>query len=84
MAFARFMASLAGRGLRIAAGLALVFLGIFGVGGTAGWVVAAVGLVPLLAGVFNVCLFGPLLGAPFDGSKLPPAGAGPQKLAGSR
>ena len=36
-------------------------------GGTAGLVVAAVGAVPLAAGLANVCLFAPLFHAPFRG-----------------
>jgi hypothetical protein len=38
------------------------------VGGTGGIVLAVVGLVPLLAGVFDVCLFAPLFGAPLKGA----------------
>jgi hypothetical protein len=30
-------------------------------------VLAAIGLVPLFAGLFNVCLIAPLLGVPFSG-----------------
>jgi len=33
-----------------------------------GIVLAVVGLVPLLAGVFDVCLFAPLFGAPLKGA----------------
>jgi len=66
MPFAKFMASPAGRGLRIVLGLALIFWG-FRQGTTAGFVVAALGLVPLAAGTFNWCLIAPLIGAPFRG-----------------
>lgn len=38
------------------------------VGGTAGWVIGIVGLVPIAAGAANVCLLAPILGAPFKGS----------------
>ena len=37
-------------------------------GGTAGIVMAIVGLVPLAAGAANVCLFGPLLGSDLHGT----------------
>ncbi len=67
MAFALFMASPAGRTLRVVVGLLLVLVGIFLITGTAGWIVAAVGLVPLAAGVFDFCLFSPLFGAAFWG-----------------
>ena len=65
MGFARFMSSLAGRLLRIVAGLALIVIGLVGVHGTGGIILAIVGLVPLVAGVGNFCLFAPLFGGPF-------------------
>ncbi|HRL14005.1 MAG TPA: DUF2892 domain-containing protein [Aggregatilineales bacterium] len=67
MAFARFMSSTTGRLLRIIAGLALIALGVFYFTGTTGIIVALIGVVPLLAGVFNVCVFAPLFGGPFNG-----------------
>ena len=66
MAFARFMATGAGRILRIVAGLVLIGFGLY-LHSTVGIVVAAIGLVPLLAGVLNVCVIAPILGAPFSG-----------------
>ena len=38
--------------------------------GTNGMILAAVGLVPIALGALNVCLIGPLLGAPFMGKDL--------------
>jgi hypothetical protein len=70
MSFAKFMSSLAGRILRIAAGIALILIGLMVVEGTAGIILAIVGLVPLVAGVFDFCLFGALLGAPLRGSEV--------------
>lgn len=67
MAFARFMSSTTGRLLRIIAGLALIALGVFYFTGTTGIIVALIGVVPLLAGVFNICVFAPLFGGPFNG-----------------
>ncbi len=61
MGFAKFMSSGVGRGLRIVAGIALIVLGLASVGGTGGIVLAIVGLVPLLAGLLDVCLIGTLL-----------------------
>jgi hypothetical protein len=61
------MSSTTGRLLRIVAGLALIALGVFYFTGTTGIIVALIGVVPLLAGVFNICLFAPLLGGPFNG-----------------
>jgi hypothetical protein len=68
MGFAQFMASGLGRGLRIVAGIILIAVGLAVVGGTGGIVLAVVGLVPLLAGVLDVCLFAPLFGAPLKGT----------------
>ena len=67
MGFAKFMSSGLGRGLRIVAGIVLIAVGLTVVGGTGGTVLAVVGLVPLLAGVLDVCLFAPLFGAPLKG-----------------
>jgi Inner membrane protein YgaP-like, transmembrane domain len=68
MGFAQFMSSGLGRGLRIVAGIILIAVGLAVVGGTSGIVLAVVGLVPLLAGVLDVCLFAPLFGAPLKGT----------------
>lgn len=65
--FACFMAKPAGRLLRIGAGLALIAGGWSMRGQTAGTVLMVVGVVPLLAGVLNVCLLAPIIGAPFSG-----------------
>jgi hypothetical protein len=66
----RFLASRNGRIARIVAGIVLIVVGLGVVGGTAGWIIAVVGLVPLLAGIFDVCVFAPLFGLPFRGPKL--------------
>ena len=63
MKFARFMATSTGRLLRAFIGLALMVWG-YTLGNT---VLMVVGVLPLLAGIFNVCLIAPLLGAPFLG-----------------
>lgn len=74
MGFASFMASAVGRWLRIIVGFALVIGGLAltfqAASVVAGVVMAVVGLVPLLAGVFDVCVFAPLFGAPFSGPKI--------------
>lgn len=67
IAFARFMARPIGRGLRIVAGGALIGAGAEW-GGTAGVLLAAVGIVPILAGALNLCLLAPIVGAPFRGA----------------
>ena len=68
--FFSFMGSSAGRITRVVAGLALVLIGLVWLQGTGGWILAIVGLVPLLAGLFDKCVFAPLFGYPFDGSGL--------------
>lgn len=66
--FVTFMSSTAGRVTRIVAGIALIVIGAL-IGG-AGWTLTVVGLVPLLAGVFDVCLFAPVFRAPFAGKQV--------------
>ena len=69
-AFFGFIASPAGRVIRIIAGVALILIGLLAVGGLWGWILAIVGLVPLLAGLFDRCVFAPLFGLPFVGPRL--------------
>ena len=66
----KFLASTTGRVVRGAAGLALIAWGLLGLGGTAGIIVAVIGLVPFAAGVFDFCVFAPLFGAPFSGPQI--------------
>jgi hypothetical protein len=61
MGFAKFMSSGLGRGVRIVAGLALIAIGLFAVSGVGGIILAVIGLVPLFAGILDVCLIGTLL-----------------------
>jgi hypothetical protein len=59
------MSSGTGRIARALAGLVLVVIG-FVLGGV--WLtVTVIGLIPLFAGVLNVCLLAPLVGQPFKG-----------------
>ena len=66
----RFLASMNGRITRIVAGIVLIALGLFALGGTAGIVVAVIGVGPLVAGAVDVCLFAPLFRLPFKGVDL--------------
>jgi len=68
--FVTFMASPAGRLTRIVAGAALIVLGLFGLGGATGTVIAIVGLLPLVAGLVDFCAFAPLFGAPMSGPRI--------------
>lgn len=66
----KFLASTTGRIVRVLAGIALVSWGLMGLTGTAGIIVAVIGLVPLLAGIFDVCVFAPLFRNPFKGADI--------------
>ena len=68
--FVAFMASTAGRAVRIIAGIALITWGVLGLGGTTGIIVAVVGALPLAAGVFDFCVFAPLFGCPLSGARI--------------
>jgi len=63
-AVAKFVNSPAGRILRIVIGAALVWWGYT----RSNTIVMVVGLVPLAAGVFNLCLVSALLGGPISGA----------------
>ena len=67
--FGQFMASGAGRLTRIIAGVVLIAIGII-IGEAAGIILIIVGAVPLLAGLFDVCLFSALFGGPLAGPKI--------------
>lgn len=69
-AFFKFIASLAGRFTRVIAGVALIVWGYFGLSGATGIILIVIGLVPLLAGLFDVCVFAPLFRLPFGGAEL--------------
>ncbi len=63
----QFLASTTGRIVRVMAGVILIALGLLVIKDTAGIIVAIIGVVPLLAGLFDFCLFAPLFGLPFQG-----------------
>jgi hypothetical protein len=71
MAFAEFMATPLGRGLRVVFGGLLIYVGLNVLQGIAGTVVALLGIVPIATGLLNICLLGPLLGAPLRPSSRP-------------
>jgi hypothetical protein len=75
-ALVSFLVAPAGRIARIVAGVALIGGGLLAVGGSTGMVLAAVGLVPLLAGAFDFCVFAPLFGYSLSGPRTRDAVAG--------
>jgi hypothetical protein len=74
MKFAEFMGSPLGRGLRVVFGAVLIYVGLNVIQGVGGTIVALLGIVPIATGLLNICLLGPLLGAPMRGS----SGAAPK------
>jgi hypothetical protein len=67
--FAKFMAGPVGRSVRVVAGLALIWWGYGQRDTTMGLIVMLIGLVPLLAGVLNLCLISALLGGPLKAGR---------------
>ncbi|GAC1642093.1 MAG: hypothetical protein NVS4B8_10970 [Herpetosiphon sp.] len=67
MGFLHFMASGTGRLVRIVAGGTLLVGGLLLIYGPVPYVVAAIGLKPLAAGLFDFCSFAPLMGFPLRG-----------------
>ncbi len=55
-ALVNFMNTTVGRALRVVLGLALIYVGLALVGGTAGLIVAIIGLVPIAMGAWGHCL----------------------------
>jgi hypothetical protein len=68
MSFVSFMRGPAGRGTRVLVGAGMIAAGI-AIGGTAGVALAIVGVVPLVAGITNICLFAPLFGLTLRGQQ---------------
>jgi Inner membrane protein YgaP-like, transmembrane domain len=68
--FAQFVNSPAGRLARLVAGAGLIGWGYTQRGTGTGLVFIAVGLVPLTAGAFNLCLISALLGGPLSGARI--------------
>ena len=64
MGFVKFMASMAGRAIRVVAGVVLALVGLFVLDGIGTILLVAVGLVMLLAGLLNFCLVAPIFKAP--------------------
>ena len=74
MACASFLSSATGRVLRMLVGLGLigwgVFLAVAASTITIGMILVVVGLLPLAAGLVDVCVFAPFFGVPFSGAKV--------------
>jgi hypothetical protein len=66
-AIIEFMASTAGRIARIVAGIVLIALGV-NLGDNVGMIITIIGGVPILMGLFDICLLAPLAGMSTDGA----------------
>lgn len=68
--FAKFINSPTGRIARLVVGLALIVWGYTQLDSGTGIVLIIIGLVPLTAGAFDLCLVSALLGGPISGKKV--------------
>ncbi len=68
-AFISFLQSTTGRMLRVVLGLGVIAVGILFMQGTAGFLVAVIGLIPILAALSGECAIGPLFGYTFEGQR---------------
>ena len=62
-----FLQSTYGRMLRVMLGLGVIMVGILFLHGTAGFLVAVIGLIPIFTALSGVCVIGPLFGYTFEG-----------------
>lgn len=67
--FAKFMATIPGRIIRMVAGAAIIWWGSTMMG-TTGMIVMIVGAIPFFAGIFNLCMIAPFIGVPFKGKDI--------------
>jgi hypothetical protein len=70
LAFAWLMNTVFGRWSRVVGGSAMIVGGLAFLGGPAGVLLAVVGLVPLLAGMLDICVLAPVIHTPFAGQKV--------------
>ncbi len=68
--FAQFVNSPAGRIARLVVGIGLIVWGYTQLNTGTGIVLIVIGLVPLVAGAFDLCLISALLGGPISGARI--------------
>jgi len=67
----RLLSTPFGRGLRLVVGIGLIFAGVFwDRHGSLSWLLIVPGMVSILAGLLNVCLFALFFGLPLGGGEL--------------
>ena len=62
-----FLQGPSGRMLRVMLGLGVIVVGILFLQGTAGFLVAVIGLIPIFTALSGVCVICPLFGYTFEG-----------------
>lgn len=70
MALIDFLATTTGRLVRVVIGAIIVLVGLLAFDGAIAWIIMLVGLVPFMAGAFDVCLAAPLFGLPLRGGDI--------------
>jgi hypothetical protein len=70
MLFAKLMVTIPGRLLRIVAGIAIMLTGWFHFQNPIGYAMMVIGIIPVSAGVFDVCILAPLFDSPFNGDEI--------------
>jgi hypothetical protein len=73
-ALGQFFATGAGRVTRVVAGIVLIVLGYMLLPSVIGIILIVIGLVPLFAGLLDVCVISALLGGPLQGAAIRNAG----------
>lgn len=68
--FAQLINTPTGRIVRIVVGLVLIVWGYTQRADTIGIIFMVVGLIPLAAGMFNLCLISAMLGGPISGARI--------------
>jgi hypothetical protein len=68
--FARVVNSPSGRLARLVAGIGLIAWGYTLRGSGTGLVLMVIGLVPVVAGAFDLCLISAILGGPISGARI--------------
>lgn len=65
-----FMASAAGRMIRIFAGIGLIAWGFLSFSEPNSYIIAGIGVLPILTGLLNICIIAPILGFPIKGDNV--------------
>ncbi|MBN1200587.1 MAG: DUF2892 domain-containing protein [Anaerolineae bacterium] len=78
--FLNFLASRNGRITRLVIGVILLVIGLaigFSGGSLFGWILAVIGLFPVIGGALDLCLLAPFFGKPLKGAEIRAGGPVP-------